>query len=89
MCDNVTMESLRYGNSCNCNNSWSPDVGDHLMWQQSYYHYITFSPASNLVALRPTTTMLLQASFTCRWLEPVEAPNADYGQITPPKLSTR
>jgi len=65
------MESLRYGNSCNCNNSWSPDI-DYLLWQQGYYQFLTFSPLPNLVAVRPTTTMLLQAFFTCTWLEHVE-----------------
>ena len=61
------MESLTANNSCNCNSSWSSQVGDFYEWQGSYYHYLTFAPPSNLIAFKPTMAILLQAFFTCKF----------------------
>lgn len=74
------MESLLGNSSCDCNGSWSPQVGDFYEWQGSYYHYLTFAPPPKLMALRPTMPILLQAFFTCKFRVRTRRAKTDDGQ---------
>ena len=65
MCNQVNVEHLGADQTCNCNNSWSPDVGDFFSWQGSDYHYMSLFPSSDLIVYRPTNIMILQAFFNC------------------------
>ena len=65
MCNQVNVEHLGADKTCNCNNSWSPEVGDFFNWQGNDCHYMSLFPSSDLIVYRPTGIMGLQAFFKC------------------------
>ena len=51
--------------SCNCTQFWFSRINENFNWLNTTYRSLSFAPSGNLVSMRPTCSMRLQAFFNC------------------------